>query len=151
MEEEPLGEGLDRIVIYFFKNLIVFLKINDSFKDFFTGNLSSFLELYNRREESVFYKEQFRLFLEKNKTKEIINFLKFKLANREDFIIDPYSITLFNKFNSSKETLEISDRYLHMQTSFNKSVLLRYLCEYDSEFILIDLNNNKIERLALVN
>lgn len=129
----------------------VFLKVNDRFNDLFTGNLSSFLELYNRREESVFYKEQFRIFLQKNKIKEIIAFMKSKLSNREEFTIKDNEITLFNKYNDNKEQLEISDKYLSIKTNFDKSVLIRYLCEYDSEYLLLDLNNNKIERLALVN
>ena len=50
----------------------VFLRINEKFNCLFYDNLPAFLELYNRKEESVFYKEQFRLFLEKNKMKDII-------------------------------------------------------------------------------
>ena len=77
----------------------VFLRINDKFRNLFSSdNLSSFLELYYRRDESVFYKEQFRLFLEKNKYKEILHYLKTKLSNREEMSIDANKITLVNNF-----------------------------------------------------
>ena len=64
-------------------NKYVFLRINEKFKMFFKGNLDAFVELYNRREESVFYKEQFRLFLEKNK-KEY--YLRIVIDKEEDSI-----------------------------------------------------------------
>ena len=57
----------------------VFLRINERFKNLFLeDNLNSFLELYFRRNENVFYKQQFNLFLEKNKLKEITYYLKDK-------------------------------------------------------------------------
>ena len=130
----------------------VFLRINEQFKDLFlNNNLQSFLELYNRREESVFYKEQFRLFLEKNKQKEIIKYIKEKLNNREDMLIESNKISISNKFNDDKESLEFRDKYLIVNGHFKKSVFSKYLSEYDSDFLVIDINNNKIERLSLVN
>ena len=130
----------------------VFLRINDKFKDLFSGsNISSFLELYYRREESVFYKQQFRLFLEKNREKEIVQYLKNKLANREELSVTINTLTLVNSFYNTKETLELNDNYLLLKGNFEKSIFSRYLCEYDSNFLMIDINNNKIERLALVN
>ena len=130
----------------------VFLRINDKFRNIFShDNISSFLELYYRRDESVFYKEQFKVFLEKNKQKEIISYLKSKLSNRDEVVINENTITLNNNYNDSKEILELKDNYLVVNGNFEKSVFSRYLCEYDSDFLVIDLNNSKIERLALVN
>lgn len=130
----------------------VFLRINDKFRNIFSNdNISSFLELYYRRDESVFYKEQFKVFLEKNKQKEIISYLKSKLSNRDEVVINENTITLNNNYNDSKEILELKDNYLVVNGNFEKSVFSRYLCEYDSDFLVIDLNNSKIERLALVN
>jgi hypothetical protein len=130
----------------------VFLRIKDRFKDVFCNeNLSSFLELYNRREESVFYKEQFRIFLEKNKQKEIICYLKDKLRNRDDLKIENNKIFISNKFNDSSESLELWDNYLKVNGSFDNSIFSKYLSEYDSTFLIIDINNNKIGRLSLVN
>lgn len=130
----------------------VFLRINDKFRCLFSNeNLSSFLELYYRREESVFYKEQFRLFLEKNKQKEIIAYLKSKLGNRDELIIESNKLLLTNTFSDTKEILELKDNYLVVNGNFDNSVFSKYLCEYDSDFLVIDLNNSKIERLALVN
>ena len=130
----------------------VFLRINDKFRDLFANqNLSSFLELYNRREESVFYKEQFRLFLEKNKQKEIIAYLKEKLDNRNDLTIENNKLILRNSYNENNEVLELRDNFLIINGDFDKSVFAKYLSEYDSDFLRIDLNNNKIQRLILVN
>lgn len=130
----------------------VFLRINEQFRDFFLNdNLSSFLELYNRREESVFYKEQFRLFLEKNKQKEIIKYLKEKLSNREEMILESDRISISNKFDNNKESLIVRDKYLIVNGNINKSIFKKYLSEYDNDFLIIDINNNKIERLSLVN
>ena len=130
----------------------VFLRINDKFRNLFCNeNISSFLELYYRREESVFYKEQFRLFLEKNKQKEIVSYLKSKLADRVGLNIENNKIKLFNEFNNNKETLELRDNYLILNGNFDKSVLSKYLCEYDSDFLVIDVCNNKINRLVLAN
>lgn len=130
----------------------VFLRINDKFRNLFSdNNISSFLELYYRKEESVFYKEQFRLFLEKNKTKEIIHYLKEKLSNRDELKIDSNKIYLNNDFNNTKEVLELKDNYLIVNTTIEKSIFGKYLSEYDSDFLVIDVNNNKIQRLALVN
>ena len=130
----------------------VFLRINDKFKDLFSNeNISSFLELYYRRDESVFYKEQFRIFLEKNKQKEIVSYLKNKLSDRNELSIESNKIYLSNNYNNTKEVLELKDNYLVVNGNFEKSVFSKYLCEYDSDFLMIDLNNSKIERLALVN
>ena len=111
----------------------------------------SFLELYHRKEESVFYKQQFRLFLEKNKEKEIVQYLKNRLTNREELSVNVNQLTLINSFYNSKEVLELNDNYLLLKGNVDKSIFSKYLSEYDSEFLRIDLNNNKIERLALVN
>lgn len=130
----------------------VFLRINDRFRNIFANdNISSFLELYYRKDESVFYREQFKLFLEKNKQKEILSYFKMKLANRNEVIIDDYKITINNNFNETKEILELRDNYLLVNGNFEKSVFSKYLSEYDSDFLVIDLNRNKIERLSLVN
>ena len=130
----------------------VFLRINDKFKCLFSKeNLSSFLELYYRRDESVFYKEQFKLFLEKNKQKEIMNYLKGKLLNRSDLLIENDKMSLQNYYSDEREILEFKDNYLYLNGNFKKSVFLKYLCEYDSSFLMIDINNSKIQRLALVN
>ena len=130
----------------------VFLRINDRFKNFFFhDNISSFLELYYRREESVFYKEQFRLFLEKNKQKEIVQYLKNKLSDREEMNVSINKVTLVNHFYKTKEILELNDNYLILKGDFEKSIISKYLSDYDSDFLLIDINKNKIERLALVN
>jgi len=130
----------------------VFLRINDRFRCLFSNeNLSSFLELYYRKEESVFYKEQFREFLEKNKQHEICAYLKSKLGNREELIFDTNKIYLSNRFNDTKETLEFKGNYLILNGNFDNSVFSKYLCEYDSDFLVIDVNNSKIQRLALVN
>lgn len=130
----------------------VFLRINERFKNLFCkDNISSFLELYYRKEESVFYKEQFRMFLEKNKQNEILIYLKRKLADRNLVRIEQNKIYLGNEFNDSREILELKDNYLIVNSSLEKSVFSKYLCEYDSDFLVIDTNNNKIERLVLVN
>lgn len=130
----------------------VFLRINDRFKTLFCkDNISSFLELYYRKEESVFYKEQFRMFLEKNKQNEILTYLKRKLSDRNMVKVEQNKIYLNNEFNDSKEVLELKDNYLIVNSSLEKSVFSKYLCEYDSDFLVIDTNNNKIERLVLVN
>ena len=130
----------------------VFLRINDRFRNIFANdNISSFLELYYRKDESVFYREQFKLFLEKNKQKEILSYFKMKLANRNEVIIDDYKITINNNFNETKEILELRDNYLLVNGNFEKSVFSKYLSEYDSDFLVIDLNRSKIERLSLVN
>lgn len=130
----------------------VFLRINERFKNIFCNeNLNSFLELYYRREESVFYKEQFRIFLEKNKQKEIINYLKSKLKNREGIKIENNKIFILNQYNDTNESLELCDNYLKINGEFENSIFGKFLSEYDSTFLMIDVNNNKIERLSLVN
>lgn len=130
----------------------VFLRINDKFRNFFLNeNMSAFLELYFRREESVFYKEQFRLFLEKNKQKEMICYFKSKLSQRKGFYIENNKVNLVNEFNDNKESLELRDNYLILNGNFDKSVLSKYLCEYDSDFLVIDVDKNKIDRLILAN
>ena len=130
----------------------VFLRINNDFKDLFNSdNLNAFLELYYRRDESVFYKEQFKLFLTRNKNKEIINYLKGKLNNRNELVIENNVLKLSNDFNNTKEGLELNDNYLKVNGNFDKSIFGKYLCEYDSDFLMIDLNKSKIERLVLVN
>ena len=130
----------------------VFLRINEKFRNFFAcENISSFLELYYRRDESVFYKEQFRLFLEKNKPGEIVSYLKSKLANRDELSVKLNILTLVNTFYNTKEVLELNDNYLVLKGDFNHSVISKYLCEYDSDFLMIDINKSKIERLSLVN
>lgn len=130
----------------------VFLRINDRFRNLFSNdNLGSFLELYYRRDESVFYKEQFRFFLEKNKQKEIIAYLKSKLDDRNEISIESNKILLSNNYNETKESLELLDNYLILNGNFDKSVFSKYLSEYDSDFLVIDINNSKIERLSLVN
>ena len=60
-------------------------------------------------------------------------------------------IYLYNKFNENKECLELKDNYLIVNSESAQSVFSRYLCDYDSDFLVIDIRNNKIERLALVN
>ena len=130
----------------------VFLRINDKFRNLFSNNnLSSFLELYYRKDESVFYKEQFKLFLEKNKQKEIISYLKEKLSCINSIVVENNKISLHNEFKKTKEILELKDNYLIVNGNFEKSVFSRYLCEYDSDFLVIDINNKKIQRLSLVN
>jgi hypothetical protein len=130
----------------------IFLRINENFRNlFFDDNLNAFLELYYRRDESVFYKEQFSFFLVKNKQKEIINYLKGKLNNRNELVIENSRILLTNNFNDSKEILELRDNYLLLKSDFNKSVFSKYLSEYDSDFLVIDINKRMIEKLAMVN
>ena len=133
-------------------NEYVFFRINDRFKDLFSrDNLSAFLELYYRREESVFYKEQFREFLEKNRQREMMAYLKQRLFGREEVEFQIDRILLSNEFNESNEVLIISDNYLTLKGDFKKSVFSKYLCEYDTNFLMIDINKKKIHRLALVN
>lgn len=130
----------------------VFLRINDKFRNFFSNdNINAFLELYNRRKESVFYSEQFRFFLEKNRQKEIIQYLKNKLSSRDEMSIINNKLTLINNYYSTTETLELNDNFLILNGEVKNSVFIKYLCEYDSEFLMIDINKNKIERISLVN
>ena len=132
-------------------NKYVFLRINDKFKMFFKGNYEAFLELYYRREESVFYKEQFRLFLIKNNRKEIMDYLVKTIGIRDELKVGSNKITLANRYLENKEYIEIYDNYLLLTSDLDESVIKRYLLEYSSEFIIIDLNNSKIGRFALVN
>ena len=132
-------------------NKYVFLRINDKFKMFFKGNYEAFLELYYRREESVFYKEQFRLFLIKNNRKEIMDYLVKTIGIRDELKVGSNKITLANRYLENKEYIEIYDNYLLLTSDLDESVITRYLLEYSSEFIIIDLNNSKIGRFALVN
>jgi hypothetical protein len=130
-------------------NKYVFLRINDRFKNFFKGNKDAFLELYYRKEESVFYKEQFRMFLEKNNQKEITNYLIKSIGVREELSLSLNKIILENKYEDNKESLETYDNYLLVNSSNNDNLLKKYLLEYDSDFIVIDLNNSKIETCYL--
>ena len=122
----------------------VFLRINDKFRDFFKGNKEAFLELYYRRDESVFYKEQFKMFLEKNNKKEIKDYLIKSLGIREDI-----SLLNENKYDNNEDILETYDNYLLMNSVSKNSPFKRHLLEYDSNFIIIDLNNAKIETCYL--
>jgi len=132
-------------------NKYVFLRINDKFKMFFKGNYDAFLELYYRREESVFYKEQFKFFLVKNNVKEIMSYLIKTIGIRDELKVCKNKITLANRYLENKESVEIHDNYLLLTSSLEESVIRRYLLDYSSEFIIIDLNNSKIGRFALVN
>ena len=132
-------------------NKYVFLRINERFKNFFRGNLESFLELYYRREENVFYKEQFRLFLTKNSRKDISNYLVKSLGVREELNVISNKMVLENKYKENDEILEMYDNYILLTTDNKNSPFKRYLLDYDNDFIIIDLNNSKIERLSLVN
>ena len=127
----------------------VFLRINDKFRDFFKGNKEAFLELYYRRNESVFYKEQFRLFLEKNNKKEIKEFLIKSLGIRDDVSLLNDKIIIENKYDNNKDVLEAYDNYLLIDSNSKNSPFKRHLLEYDSNFIVIDINNAKIETCHL--
>ena len=127
----------------------VFLRINDKFRDFFKGNKEAFLELYYRRDESVFYKEQFKMFLEKNNNKEIKDYLIKSLGIREDISLLNDKIILENKYDNNEDILETYDNYLLMNSVSKNSPFKRHLLEYDSNFIIIDLNNAKIETCYL--
>ncbi|MBR3890825.1 MAG: sporulation inhibitor of replication protein SirA [Bacilli bacterium] len=127
----------------------VFLRINDKFRDFFKGNKEAFLELYYRRDESVFYKEQFKMFLEKNNKKEIKDYLIKSLGIREDISLLNDKIILENKYDNNEDILETYDNYLLMNSVSKNSPFKRHLLEYDSNFIIIDLNNAKIETCYL--
>ena len=127
----------------------VFLRINDKFRDFFKGNKEAFLELYYRRDESVFYKEQFKMFLEKNNKKEIKDYLIKSLGIREDISLLNDKIILENKYDNNEDILETYDNYLIMNSVSKNSPFKRHLLEYDSNFIIIDLNNAKIETCYL--
>ena len=94
----------------------VFLRINDKFRDFFKGNKEAFLELYYRRDESVFYKEQFKMFLEKNNKKEIKDYLIKSLGIREDISLLNDKIILENKYDNNEDILETYDNYLLMNS-----------------------------------
>ena len=127
----------------------VFLRINDKFRDFFKGNKEAFLELYYRRDESVFYKEQFKKFLEKNNKKEIKDYLIKSLGIREDISLLNDKIILENKYDNNEDILETYDNYLLMNSVSKNSPFKRHLLEYDSNFIIIDLNNAKKETCYL--
>ena len=132
-------------------NKYVFLRINEKFKAFFKGNLDAFIELYNRREESVFYKEQFKLFLTNNNKKEMVNFILKSIGIREGVSFISNKIILENKYKNNKEILETYDNYLLLYSNSEISTFKKYLLEYDSDFVIIDINNSKIETLPLVN
>ena len=123
-------------------NKYVFLRINEKFKAFFKGNLDAFIELYNRREESVFYKEQFKLFLTNNNKKEMVNFILKSIGIREGVSFISNKIILENKYKNNN---------LLLYSNSEISTFKKYLLEYDSDFVIIDINNSKIETLPLVN
>lgn len=127
----------------------VFLRINDKFKTFFKGNTDAFLELYYRRDESVFYKEQFKLFLEKNNKKEIKDHIVKSFGKCKDIKLSNDKIILENRYNATSDILEAYDNYLVVNSEVKNSPFKRHLLEYDSDFIIIDLNNAKIETCHL--
>ena len=127
----------------------VFLRLNDKFKEFFKGNKEAFLELYIRREESVFYKEQFRVFLEKINQKELTNHLIKSMGIRDDMKVYSNQIIIENKYENNKDILEAHDNYLLIDISSKNNPFKRHLLDYDSDFIIIDLNNAKIETCYL--
>ena len=47
--------------------------------------------------------------------------------------------------------MELGDKYLTIRSNLLNGVFSKYLLEYDSDFLVIDSKNNKIERLVLVN
>lgn len=118
---------------------------------FFKGNLDAFVELYNRRDESVFYKEQFKLFLRGNNKREMSNFLMKSIGIREDISFVSNKIIIENKYRENKEILETYDNYLLLSSNTSNSIFKKYLLEYDNDFVIIDINNSKIETLPLVN
>ena len=89
------------------------------------------------------------MFLEKNNQKEITNYLIKSIGVREELSFSLNKIILENKYEDNKESLETYDNYLLVNSSNNDNLFKKYLLEYDSDFIVIDLNNSKIETCYL--
>jgi hypothetical protein len=58
-------------------------------------------------------------------------------------------IIIDNKYENNKDILEAHDNYLLVDTEGKNNPFKRYLLDYDSDFIIIDLNNSKIETCYL--
>lgn len=128
-----------------------FYLIEDDFYSLFKGdNLKAFLELFFRKEDSTYYEKQFNLFVKELDCNKISELLKEKYRDRKDFDYIDNKFTLDNFITSNKETLYLYNNYIIVETDYEVSPFINTLADNFPDFVVIDVNNYKIEIIGLV-
>ena len=128
-----------------------FYLIEDDFYDLFRGdNLKAFLELFFRKEDSCFYEKQFNLFVKELEVKKIAEIIKNKFESRKDFVVENNVYSLDNFITSSKETMRVYHNCVVVDSDYEVSPFINTLADNFPDFVGIDVNNYKIERIGLV-
>lgn len=128
-----------------------FYWIREDFLNLFNGdNLNAFLELYFRKEESNYYKNQFDIFVKNLDMNIISDILKDKFLIRKDFIIEGNKYILNNYITSNKEILVLKHNCIEVTTDYEVSPFINTLSDNFPDLIEIDENNCKIGRIGLV-
>lgn len=128
-----------------------FYLIEDDFYDLFKGdNLKAFLELFFRKEESTYYVKQFELFVKEIDVIEIGDILREKFDSRKDFYVDKNTFYLNNFITSNDEKLTLFHNEIVIETDYEVSPFINTLADNFPDFVGIDVNNYKIDRIGLV-
>lgn len=128
-----------------------FYLIEDDFYDLFKGdNLKAFLELFFRKEESTYYVKQFELFVKEIDVIEIGDTLREKFCSRKDFYVDKNTFYLNNFITSNDEKLTLFHNEIVIETDYEVSPFINTLADNFPDFVGIDVNNYKIDRIGLV-
>ena len=128
-----------------------FYLIEDDFYDLFKGdNLKAFLELFFRKEESTYYVKQFELFVKEIDVIEIGDTLREKFYSRKDFYVDKNTFYLNNFITSNDEKLTLFHNEIVIETDYEVSPFINTLADNFPDFVGIDVNNYKIDRIGLV-
>ena len=128
-----------------------FYLIEDDFYDLFKGdNLKAFLELFFRKEESTYYVKQFELFVKEIDVIEIGDTLREKFYSRKDFCVDKNTFYLNNFITSNDEKLTLFHNEIVIETDYEVSPFINTLADSFPDFVGIDVNNYKIDRIGLV-
>lgn len=128
-----------------------FYLIEDDFYDLFKGdNLKAFLELFFRKEESTYYVKQFELFVKEIDVIEIGDTLREKFYLRKDFYVDKNTFYLNNFITSNDEKLTLFHNEIVIETDYEVSPFINTLADNFPDFVGIDVNNYKIDRIGLV-
>ena len=113
-------------------------------------NLKAFLELFFRKEESTYYVKQFELFVKEIDVIEIGDTLREKFYSRKDFYVDKNTFYLNNFITSNDEKLTLFHNEIVIETDYEVSPFINTLADNFPDFVGIDVNNYKIDRIGLV-
>ena len=128
-----------------------FYLIEEDFYSLFSGdNMSSFLEMFFRKESSTYYQKQFDLFVKDIDVAGIRRGVIDKFLDRNDFAILDNGFSLNNYITSNKETMTFCHNCIVVETDHEVSPFIGLLSDIVPDFVGIDVNNYKIDRIGLV-